>query len=88
MNGDHVEAIRLVWEEREGLRHALTVSGTFTGPNTITSDTIPTTDCGIQLPPSGEIVDEPVNCEACLWGWLDPVVTEEVRVDEREPVLA
>lgn len=85
---DHVEGVRLVWEEREGLRHAVSVSGEFTGPNTITSDTIPTTDCGIQLPQSGAIVDEPVNCEACLWGWLGPVVSEEVRVDEPELVPA
>lgn len=86
--GNEVDGVRLVWQEREGLRHAVSVSGEFTGPNTITSDTIPTTDCGIQLPQSGEIVEEPVNCEACLWGWLGPVVRDEVRVDERETVTA
>lgn len=85
---DHAEGIRLVWEEREGLRHAVTVSGEFTGPNTLTSDTIPMTDCGVQLPNSAPISDGAITCEACLWGWLDPVVREEVRVDEPELVPA
>lgn len=81
--GEYVE-LRAIWEEREGLRHAVSVVGYLTSETSLTADEIPTTDCGVRLPQSAALVEDPLTCEACLWGWLDPAL----KASTREPITA
>ena len=79
--------LRVVWEEREGLRHAVSLHGHLVA-GTMRTDTPAVTDCGVALPYLAYMAHEPVNCQACLFGGLDGLLREFSEADVREGVPA
>ena len=79
--------LRTVWEEREELRHAVTVRGEQNGSFFITSEAA-TTDCGVLLPRHARASSDAVTCPTCLFGGLDGLLREFSESDVREGVAA